>query len=483
MAWGKGGSLRSCDALLKRVEDNDPLLSELVILPMKTFGPSDVERLSRAIASGSNTHLHSVSASGHDLPPKSLKRFALALSAQAIKMLRISDEEKTSGITSVAIGSKDTGDEGVVAFCEGLQATKGGLLQSLDFGWKNLGKDGMQAIGKTFGASRCVTYIDLSRNAIGSEGITCMANAIKEKSKGCSLGFPSLEKIILSECNISSSGVHSLSEIIFGEGSNRCESIHLAIGSNPIEAEGCGALSKLCSIPGRGSMISHLQLSQCSIGDEGVKLLSSAAMSNSCTWLTFLDLSDNSITKDGAETFAKSLTKSWPDLVELKLAQNELGAEGVTSVMEALVTSGDAIIDGPAEKKNSTLQNLDLSCTNCGINGAKSTLLSGALTTLRLFDNRLGSVGFNALSPLLEGGHPTIENLDLGGNSAGEEAVVSLLNSIADRREEGPESKLSVLEIGGNKFGDNALEALNELKRVKPLLDVAHDKPVREAEE
>ena len=45
----KGGSIRSCDALLKRVEDNDPKLTELVILPMKTFGLADMERLSNAI--------------------------------------------------------------------------------------------------------------------------------------------------------------------------------------------------------------------------------------------------------------------------------------------------------------------------------------------------------------------------------------------------------------------------------------------------
>ena len=46
---GAGGSLKSCNALLQRVEDNDPRLTELVILPMKTFGVADVERLSNAI--------------------------------------------------------------------------------------------------------------------------------------------------------------------------------------------------------------------------------------------------------------------------------------------------------------------------------------------------------------------------------------------------------------------------------------------------
>ena len=47
----------------------------------------------------------------------------------------------------------------------------------------------------------------------------------------------------------------------------------------------------------------------------------------------------------------------------------------------------------------------------------------------------------------------------------------------------GGTSTLAVLEIGGNKFGDEAMAALEELKRVLPDLDVAHDKPVRDAQE
>ena len=117
--------------------------------------------------------------------------------------------------------------------------------------------------------------------------------------------------------------------------------------------------------------------------------------------------------------------------------------------------------------------------------------MSGGLTTLRLFNNRLGSDGFYAIAPLLRGGHPSIENLDLGGNNADEDAVVALLNSIADNNttagttineESNFASTLSVLEIGGNKFGNDAMEALNRLKLVSPKLDVAHDKPIQEAE-
>ena len=39
-----------------------------------------------------------------------------------------------------------------------------------------------------------------------------------------------------------------------------------------------------------------------------------------------------------------------------------------------------------------------------------------------------------------------------------------------------------MLEIGGNKFGNDAMEALNRLKLVFPKLDMAHDKPIQEAE-
>jgi len=91
-------------------------------------------------ASGVNTNLKSISASGHHLPSKSLKQFGHALSTQAAAAVvkKTDDDNKMYGITSLAIGSKDMGDEGIIALCEGLQESNGGLLQDVDFGWKNL---------------------------------------------------------------------------------------------------------------------------------------------------------------------------------------------------------------------------------------------------------------------------------------------------------------------------------------------------------
>ena len=61
-----------------------------------------------------------------------------AAAAAAKKTTKHNDNNEMYGITSLAIGSKDMGDEGIIALCEGLQESNGGLLQDVDFGWKNL---------------------------------------------------------------------------------------------------------------------------------------------------------------------------------------------------------------------------------------------------------------------------------------------------------------------------------------------------------
>ena len=96
--------------------------------------------------------------------------------------------------------------------------------------------------------------------------------------------------------------MRSLADIILAPNNTRSGRIDLTISSNSIGVEGCSALATLCSNPDHGSMLSHLYLSQCSLGDEGITLLSSAALSNSCTGLTLLDLLENSITKKGRQS-------------------------------------------------------------------------------------------------------------------------------------------------------------------------------------
>lgn len=378
------------------------------------------------------------------------------------------------------------GDEGIIALCEGLSSTNGALLQHLDLGWKQITKDGLYTIGKTFVHSKYMTHLDLSRNDFGSDGIAQLSRAVVDNNHNVDgtayddVAFPALEQLILSECNIDSEGMNVLADILLGQDNERIRSnnIHLAIGSNPIGSKGCDALTRLLSSndAGVGSIISHLQATQCSIGDEGIRILSRCCHNN----LEILDISDNYISHEGAEQLAKSLCHSWPDLVELKIAKNDIGSDGVMAILGSMVTRSDK--GNNSTDKNDKIHSLDLSYTNCGADGARAALMSGGVSTLRLFGNKIGSEGFQAIAPLLRGGHPNIENLDLGGNNADEDSVVILLDAIAETSGDSPHSMLVVLEIGGNKFGENAMEALNRLKSVWPALDVAHDKPVGESE-
>jgi hypothetical protein len=121
------GSFNSCDALLKRVEENDPTLIELVILSMKTFGAKEVERLAAALASGQNTHLQTISASGHAIPPESLRIFGAAIASGK------------SNLKNLAIGDSKMGDDGVCALCQGLASTtENQQLESIDLSYKGM---------------------------------------------------------------------------------------------------------------------------------------------------------------------------------------------------------------------------------------------------------------------------------------------------------------------------------------------------------
>jgi len=76
-------------------------------------------------ATGKNTNLKSISASGHALSPSSLERLGAAIA------------KRQSGLVSLAIGHQRMGDEGAEALCTGL-GDGGGGLQELDLEWKDL---------------------------------------------------------------------------------------------------------------------------------------------------------------------------------------------------------------------------------------------------------------------------------------------------------------------------------------------------------
>lgn len=136
------------------MEQNDPTLEELVILSNKTFGDAQADRLAAALGrchvdsacscdarsllthcistrtgTGKNTHLKSLSASGHALSPNALERLGSAIA------------QGKSNLVRLAIGNSELGDDGTVALCRGLdsnEANIGAGLQEVDMEWKDL---------------------------------------------------------------------------------------------------------------------------------------------------------------------------------------------------------------------------------------------------------------------------------------------------------------------------------------------------------
>ena len=94
---------------------------------------------------------------------------------------------------------------------------------------------------------------------------------------------------------------------------------------------------------------------------------------------------------------------------------------------------------------------------------------------LRFFDNALGSEGFRLLSDTLRGGHPTIKSLDLAGNGANQEAVVELLQGLLVT-EAGFDSVLETVVVGGNQGGPSLEGLIQQLKEIRPGLDIARDR-------
>mmetsp|Transcript_34465 Transcript_34465/g.75434 ORF Transcript_34465/g.75434 Transcript_34465/m.75434 type:complete len:529 (-) Transcript_34465:130-1716(-) len=513
-AWGKNSALRSCDALLSRVEENDATLVDLVILPIKSFGDDDVVRLASAIQSNNNNsggNLRTISASGHAVSPHSLGLLGSAIGSCS------RDLTHSNYIISLSIGDQTMGDEGIIALCDGIMSTStngGAKLESLDLTFKNASHGAMKAVAKCFADSPSLHRLDLSRNErIGDDGVEVLCDASASVIGG-GTAFRALSQLNLSQCSVGPTGTQALASLLLApskvqeehagttkneDKANRCR-LELVMNSNSLGRAGCTAVGSLLNAPTFGvggcSVLSALSLVDCAIDDDDVSALIEAARGGGCTGLVTLDLSRNLITQKGVMVLSNALAvragrfsngegnnrvgaTSLRTLKELRVAGNDMGADGVVNLTHALVQrqrTQDKEAQQQPSSGNCTLSILDLCDTNCGVEGAVAALKCGGLSSLRLFGNRIGSAGLEAITPLLRGGHPSLVELDIGGNDAKEPAVEKLIREISVPDNDYI-STLRVLELGGNEGGELVEAALKDLRHVKPELDVARDKP------
>jgi Ran GTPase-activating protein (RanGAP) involved in mRNA processing and transport len=318
------------------------------------------------------------------------------------------------------------------------------------------GSEGMAAIARTLGKSDKLRTLNLSRN----ETIGAYFSSAGDQATPI---FPLVQGLDLSECGIvpeASSGLVSM----LSKGT-KDRKLKLRLNCNELGAQGVASLSTLLN----QSAIVELYLSKCNMGDEGLNYLTGGLAADKSSGLQILDLSHNSIGPDGLNELVSQLSEgkaSLSKLHDLNLTGNKLNGE---SIQGLAATLGKHRVAGTM-----MLDTLDLTGTSCGIAGATDIVELCQLKNLRLFNNELGCDGFLSLAKLLRGGHPTLQNMDLGGNMAKEASIVSLLHALTV--EGSFVNALRVLVVGGNEGGPALEQAAEEVKRVHPEIDIARDK-------
>jgi Leucine-rich repeat (LRR) protein len=456
MTWGSS-TARSCSDLINRFTSNDPSLIDLIILPLKTLTSPDIQRLAAAIREKRNTHCRTLAASGHALAPADVGALGQALA------------QGSCALQSLAIGSVDMGDVGVSALIQGLSQTTGNdgsssKLTTLDLSYKGLTSQSLETILRYCSQTPNLKCLHLSRNPQLFNKPMTMDETINE------LHVTSITELHLSECNLRDEIVMQLVDILKGkhicddsnaDSTKKRVPLRLHLTSNP--CMGAASLQALMQLP-----LQELYLSRCGMTDADFAHVKFPQLQT-------LDLSENQL-QEGIPHVSEML-QHMPLLRHLDIANNPLGAIGCNHIWITCQTL------------NSTLDLLDLSQTGCTPELAAHFVHHRSVTrTLRLFNNQLGSSGFEAIR--LDGGHPTLEYLDLAGNHASQESIVSLLQSLLlspkDEKVQNINhdtagqpswhSRLHTVVVGGNEGGP-ALEAIvMRIHQSFPHLDIPRDR-------
>jgi uncharacterized protein (TIGR02996 family) len=269
----------------------------------------------------------------------------------------------TSRLQSLGLQGLEMGPAGA-AILAASPHTNG--LRSLELACNNLGDTGVLAIAESRELAGLIK-LDLYRNGVGAAGAAALAQ---------SQGLHQLRDLRLARN--SSLGVRGIRNLLHSDRALR-----------------------------------RLDLTDCRLGDEGVKVLArSAALAN----LSHLDLASNQITDEGAKFLARS--KHLRHLRLLNLSGNRIGDAGVAAL-------------------------------------ARSAMVQ-SITCLTLDGNRIGLKGVRALarSPNLA----RLRRLDLWNNPIEDRSALALARSKAL-----PESPLFVLDIRGqHSFGSRAEQALKD---------------------
>ena len=571
MVWGSS-SLRSCASLLDKIErnnnnnknndDDGNNIEELIFLSTKIVTKSDWEHFIRIIQSQKDCRtLKYLRASGHSMIDKQTAYQlgqVIYESSQYIpwSLVAIGDNQMGSSSSSSSNNRKINNElQQLDGFISGLlfvnnsttttttttttddddertrtttTTTKTAPLRlaALDLSYKGLSEENLYTILQLTRQCQELKHLDLSRNPgffqypqppqpqplllldTDDDKEETKNNDDDKNTQHCSTQqplptppppmFPFIQHLNMTANDIDGfNAKHLLNDLTM---SNSCHVLYLS--DNPIGRQPSFDLLRLCP-----ESIQELHLANCCLDDTSLRCGTTKSL---C--LESIDLSNNNLSSNSMENLATWFTSSHSiRLRNLNISNNPLTQVGV----ETLVLHG--LLSRYQQDASNRLLTLDLSQTQCGIQGALIAVQSSHVSSLRLFDNQLGNDGFYALaSQFVNGQHgttTTLENLDLAANGASESAVIDLLRSLIPttatttttannhhnkttlhqqdyQSAATPPSSLSppppspppssslmlkTIVVGGNEVGEELEKLIQEIHIVHPELDIARD--------
>ena len=205
------------------------------------------------------------------------------------------------------------------------------------------------------------------------------------------------------------------------------------------------------------------------IGSDGAHVLSKVLVH--CKNLRYLDLSSNDLGDSGCLSLAEGL-QNHTSLLELKLGWNDITSEGIAALIQVIRHSHLQHMDISGCRLGSkyvatlmdamcrdTLQRLELSCNQFGLDGAKSLSVGlqncSQLVELHISGNNIGSQGMSSLAEGLKSCRQLLE-LNISNNNIGSQGMSSLAEGLKKC------GQLIKLQISHNNISTYGISSLTE---------------------
>ncbi|XP_038050963.1 leucine-rich repeat-containing protein 34-like isoform X2 [Patiria miniata] len=291
-------------------------------------------------------------------------------------------------VTGLDLRYNNLTDEGAVHIGKLLEETC--ALRGLNLQSNDIGPAGAENIAKALQVNETLVSLKLNGNKIENKGGMHLA--------GCLQVNTALQELDIGDADLGTQSIIALATVLHHNSTLKALCVNRPLLFSQQE-ETTVHMSLMLKV---NSTLKELHLQKCDIRDFGADRLVEALQHNIA--LTYLDLSCNRITRDGAKAFSKLLKLNTP-LEILDLGFNRIEDDGAVSLSQALVSL------------NSNLKTLVITSNNIEATGlcaiARAMNTNTTLTSVFIWGNHLQELACVAFNGLMESGRLDIKDTDV----------------------------------------------------------------------